>query len=76
MSVGRGLSNLLLCDMLKRRRELSVSHSARGLAESQADPVGVQGRAGLVCLAAAFVVSRFIQTGKTDLSHAQSLSVV
>lgn len=62
--------------MWKRRRSLSVSHSACSLAEAQADPVGVQGRAALVCLAAAFVAARLVQTGKTDLSHAQSFSVV
>lgn len=55
---------------------LSVSHSACGLAEAQPDPVGVLGRAALVCLAAALVATSLVQTGRTELSHAQGFSVV
>lgn len=37
----------------------AVSHPACGFVNAQHDPVGVQGRAALVCLAAAFVATSF-----------------
>lgn len=40
------------------------------------DPVGVLGRAVLVCLAAAAEAASLVQTGRTELSHAQGFSVV
>lgn len=55
---------------------LSVSHPACGLVEALPDPVGVLGRAALVCLAAALVVASLVQTGKTELCHVQGFSVV
>lgn len=62
--------------MEERERALSVSHSACGLADAQPDPVGVLGRAALVCLAAASVAASLVQTGRTELSHVQGFSVV
>lgn len=55
---------------------VSVSHSACGLAEAQPDPVGTLGRASLVCLAVTLVAASLVQTGRTELSHAQGFSVV
>lgn len=46
------------------------------LAEAKSDPVGVLGRAALVCLAAALVAARLVQTGRTELSHVQGFFVV
>lgn len=62
--------------MRKKGRVLSVSHSTCGLVEAQPDPVGVLGRAALVCLAAALVAASLVQTGRTELSHTQVFSVV
>lgn len=55
---------------------LSVSHSACGLAGAQSDPVGVLGRAAMVCLAAALVAASLVQTERTELSHAKGFTVV
>lgn len=53
-----------------------IAVSACGLSEAQPDPVGVLGRAALVCLAAALAAASVLQTGRTELSHSQGFSVV